>query len=311
MLCVLFQAVSPLWLLVLSSADSQVSVPTRSPMTLNKFGCPLVTILTTLFVSHEDHFNFWTSCITSYFVHPVSSSYIRSSDWCDGKEVLRIQEVHASWLDGCSKVFVIWVNWFIWHTWTYSRRGKKDDADKVWWLPLWKTMYLMNVCDRLIIWTFSVDPRRWAKCQKQRCDFSFVSCFSLVMVGKLGLSLLQKPQESWWSEDIEVYPMICSMSASVFHCWPLMSFCKVYIWGWNIEPCLYNRNGCLVLFVWVHYDISFIYLYKMFTKCSINSLHNTNRCAIVLRHRMSWRDRFCCYYNLLWNLKQRDQCRSC
>lgn len=36
--------------------------------------------------------------------HMVSSSYIRSSDRRHGKEVLRIQEVHASWLVGWSKV---------------------------------------------------------------------------------------------------------------------------------------------------------------------------------------------------------------
>lgn len=41
----------------------------------------------------------------------VSSSYIGSSNWCDGKEVLRIQKVHASRLGGWSKVSVSFCGW--------------------------------------------------------------------------------------------------------------------------------------------------------------------------------------------------------
>lgn len=45
---------------------------------------------------------------TDIFHHMLSLSYIRSFDWRHGKEVLRFQEVHASWLDGWSKVSVLY-----------------------------------------------------------------------------------------------------------------------------------------------------------------------------------------------------------
>lgn len=100
----LSQKVSPPLLLVFFSAALQALVPTRSPTTLKMFGCPSVGIHRIYLRRCEECLN-GNSHVVNIFYHMVSSSHIRSSDWPHGKEVLWIQEVHASWLDGWSKVY--------------------------------------------------------------------------------------------------------------------------------------------------------------------------------------------------------------
>lgn len=65
--------------------------------------------------------------------------------------------------------------------------------------------------------------------------------------------------------------LIREVPVSICHLLP-MSFCK----GSNIVPCLYNRNRVLSFLAFTS-----IYLYKSFTKCSVNQLHNTKTCALV------------------------------
>lgn len=72
--------------------------PSNVWVSLGRYLCPLFFNKITCFCNKQA---FRVS------LHLLSYSHIRSSDWHHGKEVLCIQEVHASWFDGWSEVILI------------------------------------------------------------------------------------------------------------------------------------------------------------------------------------------------------------
>lgn len=96
----LFQAASPPWLPAFSLAAWLALAPTRSPTIPVMFGSPSVGIYTFFFFPPAN--SVLVGLLLTTF---LSYSHLRSADRRHGKEVLWIQEVHASWFDGWSEVF--------------------------------------------------------------------------------------------------------------------------------------------------------------------------------------------------------------
>lgn len=104
----------------------------------------------------------------------------------------------AWWLEqGIHFIPFIQLNWFYTHKHIMYLRNVSVTG--LWNRPLLSLDYH----------SYSESKSLWAKSQDQVCEISsFLSCSSLLMVGKLSMALLQKPQQSWWSEDPDVYPIV-------------------------------------------------------------------------------------------------------
>lgn len=208
-ICLISQAVFHLWLLGFFLEVLQALVPIRHPTIPIMFGCPLVCVigfvvyvffwiyLKFLFHSHTSLCEIW-----HFILHPFL-----------------VQLLQELWL-------VSWV------------RGSTDPENlcrQGWWLEQGKKKSCFNLNKHsnlhrgsLYFFVFRLSDVfvNW-EVKKQKICFalfyaSLLLCSSLLMVAKLSVALLQKPQESWYCEDSEMYPYVWAAFCHLM--WFLFSF---------------------------------------------------------------------------------------